>query len=337
MKEKMDKALRILDMYVRLGEGKRINKTEEAKRFGVDERSIQRDIDDIRKYLSDRVVNNPGECRHVEYDRAQKGFVLTGAKGSLMTNSEILAVSKILLESRAFTKIEMGEILDKLIAGCVPQTNMKLVADLISNEKYHYVALRNSSAIQDKLWEIGTEVKDQKLIEISYRKAGDDGKVVTTVVQPLAIVFSEYYFYLIANITKKSKKGFYAKIYPYPAVYRIDRILEYREMGEKFRIEYANRFEEGEFRKRIQFMFQGELQKIQFKYTGGNSEAILDRLPTARIISEKEGAILFEAEVYGKGIMMWLLSQGSMVEVIRPARLREEMKDKLQEMLKMYE
>lgn len=136
---------------------------------------------------------------------------------------------------------------------------------------------------------------------------------------------------------KKGKKEIYEKIYQYPAVYRIDRILEYRELGEKFRVEYANRFEEGEFRKRIQFMYQGKLLKIQFKYRGGNSEAILDRLPTARILSEKDGVHLIEAEVYGKGIMMWLLSQGDMVEVIKPIELREEMKKKLQKMLMLYE
>jgi len=337
MHTKTDKAPRILDIYVRLCEGRAINKKEEAERFQVDERSIQRDIDEIRKYLSDRVINSPGESRTITYDRERKGFVMLGGKGSLMTNSEILAVSKILLESRAFTKAEMNDILDKMIAGCVPEKNIKLVSDLISNEKFHYVALRNNSAIQDKLWEMGQEVKAQNLIEISYRRGGDAGKIVSNVIQPLAIVFSEYYFYLIANIVQKTKQASYEKIYQYPAVYRIDRILEYWEIGQKFRVDYSNRFEEGVFRKRIQFMFQGKLMKIQFKYTGGNSEAILDRLPTARILLDKGDEQLFEAEVYGKGILMWLLSLGDMVEVIRPRELRMEMREKIKNMMQLYE
>jgi len=334
---KIDKALRILDIYVRLCEGRTINKKEEAIRFNVDERSVQRDVDEIRKYLSDRVVSSPGECRGIEYNREQKGFVMTGDKGSLMTNSEILAVSKILLESRAFTKDEMNDVLNKMIAGCVPEKNMKLVSDLISNEKFHYVSIRNNSAIKDKLWEIGEEIKNQNLIEINYRKGGDEGQIVCAVVQPLAVIFSEYYFYLIANIVEKNTSGLYEKLYQYPAVYRIDRIMEYRELGVKFRVEYANRFEEGVFRKRIQFMFQGKLLKIQFKYRGGNSEAVLDRLPTARIISDRADVQLIEAEVYGKGIVMWLLSQGDMIEVIKPVELREEMKRKLQDMLRLYD
>lgn len=51
MEYKYSKNLRALDIYVRLCEGKVINKLEEAQKFGVDKRSIQRDIDDIRSFL----------------------------------------------------------------------------------------------------------------------------------------------------------------------------------------------------------------------------------------------------------------------------------------------
>ena len=75
---------------------------------------------------------------------------------------------------------------------------------------------------------------------------------------------------------------------------------------------------------------------IQFKFYGNNPEPILDRLPTAQIISQGEGEILMEAEVYGKGIVMWLLSQGSNIEVLKPDSLREEMKQTLLDMLDRY-
>ena len=127
MVDKRSKNARVLDMYERLCSGKIINKSEEAQRFGVDERSIQRDIDDIRAFLDERAIVDAGDTRQVVYDRQKKGFLLSGYQSPLMTNSEILAVSKILLESRAFTKKEMSAVLDKLIAGCVPMKNMKLV------------------------------------------------------------------------------------------------------------------------------------------------------------------------------------------------------------------
>jgi predicted DNA-binding transcriptional regulator YafY len=333
---KESKNLRMLDMYVRLCEGKILNKKDEARKFGVDERSIQRDFNGIREYLADHAGETTG-VREILYDRSKDGFVMTGCDGSFMSNDEILAVSKILLESRAFTKKEISTILDKLISECVPQKNMKLVSDLISNEKYHYVELHHKSTVKDKLWTLGEEIKKTNLLEIVYAKQIASKEVVTRVIQPVAIVFSEYYFYLNAFIVEKNDDGDYVKKYDYPAIFRIDRIKSYRELGEKFAIVYANRFEEGEFRKRVQFMFPGKLMRLQFKYTGRSLEAILDRLPTAKVLSENEETSLIEAEVYGNGIIMWLLSQGSSIEIVRPKEMREELKRVLIEMLSIYE
>lgn len=335
MADKQHKNSRTLDMYIRLCEGKSINKKEEALRFGVDERSIQRDIDDIRAFLADR-SEPAGDERDVVYDRGRQGYVMKGLERSLLSNDEILAVSKILLESRAFTKKEISLILDKMVAGCVPQHNMKLVSDLISNEKYHYVELNHKSAVKDRLWELGEQVKQCNLLQLSYQKQVASKELVKRVVQPVGLIFSEYYFYLNAFIVEKDERGIYQQKYDYPAIFRLDRIRSFKELGEKFRIPYTDRFEEGEFRKRVQFMFPGDLIKLQFRYTGRNVEAILDRLPTAHIVSENKNGTVVEAEVYGKGILMWLLSQGTAVEVLKPASLREEMKQKLQEMLMKY-
>lgn len=323
-------------MYVRLCEGKLINKSEEAQRFGVDERSIQRDIDDIRAFLSERNTDNTSDTRTVMYDRIRKGFIMEGTESSAMTNSEILAVAKILLESRAFTKKEMNNILNKMVEGCVPMKNMKLVSDLLANEKYHYVELHHKAVTQDKLWQLGESIKEHNLLEIEYIKSDLPDTPIKRVIEPVGIIFSEYYFYLNAYIDVEDDKGKRVHKYDYPAIFRLDRIKSYKLLGEKFNLPYASRFEEGEFRKRIQFMYAGRLMNIQLKYYGNNPEPILDRLPTAKIVAQNETETIIEAEVYGKGIVMWLLSQGSKVEVVKPDSLRQEMKQELLEMLDRY-
>jgi len=337
MTGKEAKNYRTLDIYARLCEGKIINKVEESRRFGVDERSIQRDIDDIRAFLADRCAVNCGDNRAIEYNRAKKGFVMSGAEPSMMTNSEILAVSKILLESRAFTKQELKVILDKLVEGCVPLENMKLVSELISNERYHYVELNHKEYIQDKLWSIGSDIQEHNLVSIRYTRANDPSESVKRTIEPIAIMFSEYYFYLNAFIVEKDNDGKYVHKYNYPAIFRIDRIKNYKHLDEKFKVSYANRFEEGEFRKRIQFMYAGRLLSIRLKYYGENPEPILDRLPTARVVEQCEHEWVIDAEVYGKGCLMWLLSQGDKVEIVRPESLREDMKEMLLRMLEKYQ
>jgi len=326
---------RILDLYTRFCEGKTISKSEEAERFAIDERSVQRDIDDIRAFLDERATTG-NDTRTIEYSRAKKCYSMVGSEGSMMTNSEILATSKILLESRAFTKKEMSAILDKMIAGCVPQKNIKLVSDLVANEKFHYVDLNRKSPLKEMMWDLGVAIKERKLVKLTYEKQSSTTKRVVRLVEPLAILFSEYYFYLLANLVQKDENGKIIKLYEYPTIYRIDRLTKYKVTDDTFHIEYRDHFEEGEFRKRIQFMYPGKLERVQFYFFGPNIEPILDRLPTASIIEQRDDRFLVEVESYGKGLMMWLLSQGDKVEIIRPASFREEMKQVLIKMLDKY-
>ncbi len=74
-------------------------------------------------------------------------------------------------------------------------------------------------------------------------------------------------------------------------------------------MQYADRFEEGEFRKRVQFMYGGKLQTIKFRYTGPSIEAILTACRPPRQRENPDGTWNVTAEVFGKGAEMWLKGQ----------------------------
>ena len=308
---------RLLFMYSRLIEGKVLYKEEEAKRFGCSVRSIQRDIDDLRSFFHNQSEDS-GIVQDLIYDRKLKGYRLVPPVRSVLKNEEVFAVLKILLESRAFTKDELYPILDKLVDCCVHKEKKRQVNELIGNEKLHYVEPQHKNIFLRKMWEISEAVKERKQIIINYRRAVLDDKVVERKLQPVGIMFSEFYFYLVAFIVSKENECIKYKVKddPFPTIYRIDRIKDYVVTEEHFNIPYQNRFEEGEFRKRVQFMYGGELQKIKFYYKGPNIEAVLDRLPTAKILEHNEKGYLVSAEVFGVGIEMWLRSQGEMVGVV---------------------
>lgn len=315
MNEKREKTERVLGIYTKLMRGDIVNKAHEAKEYGVDERSIQRDIESIRNFL-DLNIEQTGVVNSVIYDRVQKGYRMEQIYKIKLTNSEILAICKILLDSRAFTKKEMEEMLRKLIECCVPQNNQRLVADLIKNEEFHYIEPRHKTIFIDKLWDLGEAIQQCRYIEIEYLRTKDKA-IVKRKVKPVAIMFSEYYFYLTAFIDDdKLREHFDVINDSFPTIYRIDRIKSMNILDERFHIPYSSRFEEGEFRKRIQFMYGGKLQKIKFRYSGSSVEAVLDRLPTAQILDETDGVYTISAEVFGKGIDMWLRSQGDAVEVV---------------------
>ena len=313
---KNDKPFRMLSMYDRLCKGKVLYKAEEANSFGVNEKSIQRDFEDIRDYL-DLQTALAGSGNNLIYDYRQHGYRLEKSERMMFSNEEALAVAKILLDSRAFTRAEIMDMLDRLLECCVPSENRKLVNSLIANERYHYIELQHKKVFLKDMWEIGNAIRENRYIQIAYERL-KGRKTVKRKVQPLAILFSEFYFYLAAHIEKIDKERKFENANDkFPTIYRIDRIQELEVLEERFKIPYRDRFEEGEYRKKIQFMFGGKLQRTEFWYQGASVEAVLDRLPTARVIKEENGRYFIRAETFGNGIEMWLRSQGDAVEVVR--------------------
>lgn len=67
------KSERMIDIYVKLINGGIINKRQEAGRHNVSEKSIQRDIEDIRDYIFKKHGLSKVE---LIYDREQQGYKL---------------------------------------------------------------------------------------------------------------------------------------------------------------------------------------------------------------------------------------------------------------------
>ena len=302
------KSERLLQIYSKLVSGEILKKKELAQHFHVTERSIQRDIEALRCFFAEE-----GLLQDVVYDKVARGYRMENPALRTLENSEILAVCKILLESRSMRRDEMFPILDKLISCCVPERNRKAVQELLANEKHHYIEPHHGHPVLNGMWELGQAIQNHQMVEIEYERLKEP-RMVKRRVKPVGIMFSEYYFYLTAFL--EDKEGFENPDDLFPTIYRIDRIRSFRVLDEHFAVPYKDRFQEGEFRKRIQFMYGGHLQRLRFLFKGGSYEYILDRLPTAKVVEEGENGTLIEAEVFGKGIDIWLKSQGELIEVI---------------------
>lgn len=197
---------RILYIQQVLVQGGVLNKQQTADRFGVSEKTIQRDLDTLRSYFADSEPR-----REILYNSAKGGYLLDDTLSRFLTSSEILAA---------------------FIEG-------------IDKDKH-------------------------------FKNPQDNS----------------------------------------PTIYRIDRIQNYKTLDRHFAQRYTDRFQEGEMRKRIQFMYGGELQTIRFEYTGPSLESVLDRLPTAKVLQVTEKGWIVEAEVFGTGIQMWVRSQGDYIKII---------------------
>lgn len=300
---KGDKGFRLLYIYEQLNKGAVIKTSELVSKFGVSEKTINRDINALRAYLAETHYTE-GEVSIV-YDKKQQGYVLVKLEREWLTNEEVMAICKIILESRAFCKKELDDIIDKLISQVSPN-DKKIVEEIIRKEKHYYVPLKHGKELLSLIWELTKHINNREIIKFDYTR--QDGVVTKREVIPVSIMFSEFYFYLLDYNVEDGKV--------YTKVFRIDRIDNLKSTNVKYNIPYSEQFDEGEFRKRVQFMYSGEPRTIKFNFCGPSLEAILDRLPTAKIIENKDGVYTIEVETYGNGIDMWLKTQGDWIKYI---------------------
>jgi predicted DNA-binding transcriptional regulator YafY len=287
-----------------LNKGIALKKAALAEQFKVSEKTVQRDIEDLRAYLTEE--HSTDAIAEIRYDKVKNEYHLIRSERDWLTSEEVLALCKILLESRAFNKEELEPMLDKLLRQIEPE-GRKFIQEMLKNERFHYIPLRHGKRLLSAIWTLSRAITQRSVAEFTYtRQDGDRG---VKKVKPVALMFSEFYFYLIAWFAKDR--------HDFPTVFRVDRIENIQETEEKFSIPYSEKFSDGEFRKRVQFMYPGKLEKVTFRCNVESLEAVLDRLPTANIVDKTNGVYTITAEAYGRGIDMWLRSQGDFVKDVR--------------------
>ena len=170
------KSTRLLEIYARLVHGDVLSKAALSLQYHVSERSVQRDMESLRAFVA-----HQGVGQDVIYDYKQKGYRLIQSNPKGLTNDEILAVCKILLESRSLRKDEMLPILDKLVECAVPAQNQKLIDDLILNEAFHYIPPHHDKRILHNLWALGEAVTHQQVVELESGRLKDHVEVQSPV------------------------------------------------------------------------------------------------------------------------------------------------------------
>lgn len=314
---------RVLELFFRGLRGEDLSIKNLANEYGVSTKSISRDITDLKAFLADhRDLAGNTELEYSHQDKCYRLFM-----EEFLTNKELFSLIEVLIGARAFSKMELLTLVEKMKRFTTPKDCPKL-NELILKELYHYPEVKHDcESVQDYLWKIVSCITERKEITIEYYRT--DRKWVTHRLRPASVMFTDYYFYLIAFRTdEKTDKPYY---------FRIDRIKQITIHRKKFDAFDAPDFDEGLLRKRSLFMWPGKLRTIRFEFSGPSVQAALDKLPTAKIIERLGGnKYLVEAEVYGDGIKMWLLSQGTWVKVVSPDEYIEEMRAEIQKLSEYY-
>lgn len=317
------KQYRVLEIFFRGLRGEDLSVQELANEYSVSTKSITRSINELKDFLTDHreLVGNT----ELQYSYSDKCYRLI--MDEFLTNKELFSLVEVMIGARAFSKMELLTLVDKLKKFTTPEDRPKM-NELIRKELYHYPEVSHDcESVQDNLWKIVNCITERKEISIEYYRT--DRKWVTHRLRPASVMFTDYYFYLFAFLTdEKTDKPYY---------FRIDRIKQITIHRKKFDAFDTPDFDEGLLRKRSLFMWPGKLRTIRFEFSGPSVQAALDKLPTAKIIERLgDGKYLIEAEVYGDGIKMWLLSQGAWVKVVSPDDYVAEMRTAIQKLSEYY-
>ena len=118
----MDKISRLLLLYSKLIQGERINKLNFCMEIDSLPRTFDRDIEDVRLYLSELFCN-----KELIYDRKENVYYIEGLQRKALETMEYLFIERVLFDTGVLRADEMDGLL----------TNLALNAEYVSKIAFH--------------------------------------------------------------------------------------------------------------------------------------------------------------------------------------------------------
>ena len=309
---------RILTIFLRLHAGKRLSKTQLKEEFGVDPKSIQRDIGFLERILEE----NPSLGLEIIFDTSDNTYRLIGK--TTFDKKDILIISKILLENRALNRLELNSLLKGLL-DLLSIEEKKEVEAIISSERLNYKSLTNDKDRIDTIWFLSEAIRREQMLEIEYKAPLRNIK--SHIVFPVSLYYDAHYFYLVAYHLRHENY----------TTFRVDRIEHLSESHvKKPEISYGRKYRDGDVRNQKVDAFEGRKIKVRLRYTG-IPEIVLDQFPNHEILSEENGNMIIQIETQDTpGLKRWILGQVEEIIILSPHSLIEEIKESLEKTLKNY-
>jgi predicted DNA-binding transcriptional regulator YafY len=180
--------------------------------------------------------------------------------------------------------------------------------------------------LRDIIGTVSEAAIQKKVVEIVYYTMSRK-KETRRKVAPYKIMFFDGTFYLIGNCRLRHDVRIFA----------LDRIKTIQHTDETF--EMPDDFNIDDFMKSSFGVFHGEPVRVRIWFAAGIAEYIREKTwhETQKIETQKDGSIIFEAEVAGtKEIEFWVLRWGAKAKVLAPESLRDEIRSEIEAMREIY-
>lgn len=316
-----DKVTRMLALYSQILDGKKVNKSNFCLEYGINERTFERDIEDIRLFLSESYSVN-----ELCYLRGDNAYQLTRIVSTKLSGEEAVVLASQLFSQKTFRTDEIEEMLENLI-GITDRQDKENVYRIVRNKLEHNHWAGKSMASIKIQWDIERCILNRKVITLDYQKG--NGECVQRKVKPVEIIYDDGYGYLAAYRCDKE--------YPYPAFFRLDRIHSFKVGMGEFDSGVLENYKELNIRNYLKYMQAGEILEVTLQCDQSKRNLVEESFCDTKLLQEKEGKCIILVKSFQQGFLQWLLGQGDTVEVLEPAGIREEIWQIADTVRKLYE
>lgn len=183
---RMDKITRILLMYSQISQGGRIYKRSFCIEAGIDRRTFDRDIEDIRLYLSESFDGN-----NLIYDREDESYHLENFyKYQPLSAMEVVYIFELLNSCRVLREDEYAGLAASLL-NSVEISRRRYVNKIMEKYIQDY-STKNQAALLKMNWDLQQCIIEQDKIELHFQDSRKN------VVSPVGIQVYEDQMYLFA-------------------------------------------------------------------------------------------------------------------------------------------
>lgn len=186
----MDKITRMLILYSSLMNGDEINKTMFCFENDCSPRSFDRDIEDIRLFLSE--VYSVSELK---YNRINNTYYMNGSKKQDLEVMEYLFIEKIMKETSVLRKDEFDILKQHLFMNTRDSSKM---LSLLDEESLPYKPPKHNKALLKVHGDLELAIRSQKYIRMVYQN--DIGATQTCDFVPCVIKYNQGYLWLVGYI-----------------------------------------------------------------------------------------------------------------------------------------
>lgn len=183
----VDKTTRILLMYSKLSEGGRINKKSFCLDMEIDRRTFDRDIEDIRLFLSESFQGD-----ELLYDRMDETYHLKNCFHSkALSGMEIVFLLELLKSSQSLRKDEYRGLISGII-GAGEGSQRILMSKIAKRYIQTYPEQEKQAALLKMQWDLQQCIAECDVIQLKLKKK----EKVT--IYPVSLWIYEYEIYLFA-------------------------------------------------------------------------------------------------------------------------------------------